>query len=87
MSVRLTISSKNYSSWSLRGWLMMKLSGIPFEEVVVDPQNVSARAEILLLSPSILVPFLKSLLNFVPVFVRVCLGKVFLLFPVIPFLC
>jgi glutathione S-transferase len=58
MSVRLTISSKNYSSWSLRGWLMMKLSGIPFEEVVVDPQNVSARAEILLLSPSILVPFL-----------------------------
>lgn len=58
MSVTLTISSKNYSSWSLRGWLMMKLSGVPFEEVVVDPQDASARAEILLLSPSILVPSL-----------------------------
>ncbi|NBW68783.1 MAG: glutathione S-transferase, partial [Betaproteobacteria bacterium] len=24
----LTLSSKNYSSWSLRGWLMVKLSGL-----------------------------------------------------------
>ena len=54
----LTISSKNYSSWSLRGWLMTKLSGIAFEEIVVDPDDASARAEILLLSPSILVPCL-----------------------------
>lgn len=54
----LTISSKNYSSWSFRGWLMMKLSGAPFEEVVVDPDDASAREEILLLSPSILVPCL-----------------------------
>lgn len=52
----LTISSKNYSSWSMRGWLMTKLSGIDFEEIVVDPDDASARAEILLLSPSILVP-------------------------------
>jgi glutathione S-transferase len=54
----LTISSKNYSSWSLRGWLMTKLSGIDFEEIVVDPDDAAARAEILLLSPSILVPCL-----------------------------
>jgi glutathione S-transferase len=54
----LTISSKNYSSWSLRGWLMMKLSGVPFEERVVDPDDPAAREEILLLSPSILVPCL-----------------------------
>jgi len=54
----LTISSKNYSSWSLRGWLMAKLSGIKFEEVVVEPNDAAARAEILLLSPSILVPCL-----------------------------
>ncbi|PWB83179.1 MAG: glutathione S-transferase [Methylocystaceae bacterium] len=54
----LTISSKNYSSWSLRGWLMAKLSGVAFEEIVVSPDDVSARAEILLLSPSILVPCL-----------------------------
>ncbi|WP_026191250.1 glutathione S-transferase family protein [Methylosinus sp. LW4] len=54
----LTISSKNYSSWSLRGWLMAKLSGVAFEEIVVSPDDVAARAEILLLSPSILVPCL-----------------------------
>ena len=54
----LTISSKNYSSWSLRGWLMARLAGIDFEEVVVEPNDADARAEILLLSPSILVPCL-----------------------------
>jgi glutathione S-transferase len=54
----LTISSKNYSSWSMRGWLMTKLAGIPFEEVLKEPGDPDARAEILLLSPSILVPCL-----------------------------
>ena len=54
----LTISSKTYSSWSLRGWLMAKLAKIDFEEVIVEPNDADARAEILLLSPSILVPCL-----------------------------
>jgi glutathione S-transferase len=54
----LSISSKNYSSWSLRGWLMAKLAGIDFDEVIVAPDDPDARAEILLLSPSILVPCL-----------------------------
>jgi glutathione S-transferase len=54
----LSISSKNYSSWSMRGWLMCKLAGIDFEEVIVEPSDADARAEILLLSPSILVPCL-----------------------------
>src|SRR5271163_3913425 len=54
----LTLSSKNYSSWSLRGWLMAKLSGIDFEETILAPDDADARAEILLLSPSILVPCL-----------------------------
>ena len=54
----LSISSKNYSSWSLRGWLMAKFAKIAFEEVVVAPDDADARAEILLLSPSILVPCL-----------------------------
>ena len=31
----LYIGNKNYSSWSLRGWLAMKLSGAPFSEVMV----------------------------------------------------
>jgi glutathione S-transferase len=54
----LTISSKNYSSWSLRGWLMMRMADVEFEEIIVDLGDASARAEILLLSPSILVPCL-----------------------------
>jgi glutathione S-transferase len=54
----LVISSKNYSSWSLRGWLLARMSGLKFEERVVSLDNSSARAEILLLSPSILVPCL-----------------------------
>jgi glutathione S-transferase len=55
----LTISSKNYSSWSLRGWLLVKFAGLDFEEIVVAPDDPSARAEILLLSSSILVPCLR----------------------------
>jgi glutathione S-transferase len=55
----LTISSKNYSSWSLRGWLLTKFSGLDFEEIVTPPDDPSARAEILLLSPTILVPCLR----------------------------
>ncbi len=55
----LTISSKNYSSWSLRGWLLTKFSGLPFTEIISSPDDDSARAEILLLSPSFLVPCLR----------------------------
>src|SRR3954465_8157893 len=55
----LTISSKNYSSWSLRGWLLTRYSGLECEEIVTAPDDPSARAEILLLSASILVPCLR----------------------------
>lgn len=51
----LTISSKNYSSWSLRGWLLCRMSGIDFEEKLVEI-TVDQRQELLLLSPSVLVP-------------------------------
>jgi glutathione S-transferase len=54
----LTISSKNYSSWSLRGWLLCKMAGLEFVEQVVPVDDPSNRAELLLLSPSILVPCL-----------------------------
>jgi glutathione S-transferase len=52
----LTISSKNYSSWSLRGWLLCKMAGLDFEEQAVSIDDPSVRAELLLLSPSVLVP-------------------------------
>jgi len=54
----LTISSKNYSSWSLRGWLLCKMAGLDFAEEVVPVDDPANRAELLLLSPSILVPCL-----------------------------
>lgn len=52
----LTISSRNYSSWSLRGWLLCRMAGLDFATDVIPPSEPSARAELLLLSPSVLVP-------------------------------
>ena len=52
----LTISSKNYSSWSLRGWLLCKMAGLAFTEKPVDLTQAASRQELLLLSPSVLVP-------------------------------
>lgn len=52
----LTLSSKNYSSWSLRGWLMARFAGLDFSEQMVETDNASARAELLLLAPSVRVP-------------------------------
>ena len=54
----LSISSKNYSSWSLRGWLLCRMAGLDFEEQMLSVDDPSARAELLLLSPSFLVPCL-----------------------------
>jgi glutathione S-transferase len=59
MSATLTISSKNYSSWSLRGWLLCRLAGLDFEEKRVSSNDPATRAELLLLSPSFLVPALE----------------------------
>ena len=37
--LKLIIGNKAYSSWSLRGWLAVKQSGLPFEEIVVPLYN------------------------------------------------
>ena len=37
--LKLIIGNKAYSSWSLRGWLAVKHSGLPFEEIVVPLYN------------------------------------------------
>lgn len=52
----LTLSSKNYSSWSLRGWLMAHFAGLDFVEERVEQDDPGARAELLLLAPSVRVP-------------------------------
>lgn len=56
----LTVSSKNYSSWSLRGWLLCKMAGLDFAERVASWDDPATRAELLLLSPSFLVPCLEE---------------------------
>ncbi|HSH99390.1 MAG TPA: glutathione S-transferase family protein [Reyranella sp.] len=55
----LTVSSKNYSSWSMRGWLLCKMAGLDFAERIAPIDDPATRAELLLLSPSFLVPCLE----------------------------
>src|SRR5438128_7170067 len=35
LTMRLVIGNKNYSSWSFRPWIAMKVLGIPFEEILI----------------------------------------------------
>jgi len=58
MTATLSIASKNYGSWSLRGWLLCKMAGLEFKEQQARSDDPSTRAELLLLSPSFLVPCL-----------------------------
>jgi len=58
ITTTLTLSSKNYSSWSLRGWLLARFAGLEFRELMVSPDDADARQELLLLAPSIRVPCL-----------------------------
>ncbi len=40
----LTISSKNYSSWSLRGWLLVRMAGLTVDEKLLPASDPSTRA-------------------------------------------
>lgn len=57
MSYTLYIGNKNYSSWSLRGWLAAKLSGAPFREVKIQLRG-TYNADNRSFSPTALVPAL-----------------------------
>ncbi len=54
----LFISSKNYSSWSLRGFLLTRLAGLAVDIEVVSPDDPTNRAELLMQSSSIRIPYL-----------------------------
>jgi len=54
----LVIGNRNYSSWSLRGWLMARIAGIEFEEIVVPLDLPETAAAIRKHSPSGKVPAL-----------------------------
>lgn len=52
MTLHLTIGNKNYSSWSLRPWIAMKVAGIPFEETVIPIYVAGSREKFLARSPA-----------------------------------
>jgi len=54
----LVIGNKNYSSWSLRPWLAMKVLGIPFEEKRIPLYGPDSKRELLQYSPAGKVPCL-----------------------------
>jgi glutathione S-transferase len=43
--LKLYIGNKNYSSWSMRPWVMLKQTGIPFEEVMIPFGTMAADSE------------------------------------------
>jgi len=55
----LCIGDKNLSSWSMRPWIALEQSGIPFEEVLIRLKQDDTRESILKHSPSGRVPSLK----------------------------
>jgi glutathione S-transferase len=58
MSLTLIIGNKNYSSWSLRPWIAMKVAGLDFEERVVPLYEPGSREQVLAFSPAGKVPVL-----------------------------
>ena len=57
--LHLYLGNKNYSSWSLRAWLVMKQSGAPFRETVIPLQQDDSRDALCAHSPSCRVPALE----------------------------
>lgn len=55
---RLFIGNKRYSSWSLRGWLCVRLAGLDVEEVVI-PLEAGPSAALQAATPAGLVPYLE----------------------------
>jgi glutathione S-transferase len=54
----LVIGNRRYSSWSLRPWIAMKQTGIPFEDRVILMAKDNSKAEMLKVSPGGQVPVL-----------------------------
>ena len=58
MALTLVIGNKNYSSWSLRPWLAMKMAGLAFDEIRIPLDQPDTKASILRHSPTGKVPCL-----------------------------
>jgi len=57
-SLTLVIANKNYSSWSMRPWVLLRERGIPFKERMLKFESQDMREHLGRLSPSGLVPVL-----------------------------
>ena len=55
----LLLGTRRYSSWSLRGWLAVRLAGLDVEDVVIRLEGGGAGSAVSRQSPSGLVPFLE----------------------------
>ena len=55
----LAMGNKNYSSWSLRPWMLLKHLGLPFEERVLQLDTPQFASEVAGLSPTRRVPVLR----------------------------
>src|ERR1700724_669266 len=58
MTLKLIIGNKNYSSWSFRPWIAMKVAGIPFAEQVISLNDPHFKRTVLEISPAGKVPAL-----------------------------
>ena len=58
--ITIVLGNKNYSSWSLRGWLPLVQSGLPFQEIVIPLRQPDTARLIAQHSPSGKVPVLKA---------------------------
>ena len=58
MALQLILGNKNYSSWSMRPWMAMKLADIPFEERVISLDDPDFRSELAKFTPAGKVPVL-----------------------------
>jgi glutathione S-transferase len=56
--MKLVIGNKNYSSWSFRPWIALKVAGLPFDEEVISLYVEGSREQILKHSPGGKVPIL-----------------------------
>jgi glutathione S-transferase len=56
--MKLIIGNKNYSSWSLRAWLLLKGLEIPFEEEALSFNDPEFKSRVLRYSPTGMVPVL-----------------------------
>ena len=58
MPLTLVIGNKNYSSWSMRPWVLLKQFGIPFEEIMLKFESKDWNDRIARVAPSLKVPTL-----------------------------